>query len=120
MLTKEIYALASRGDLARDFGLRDQMRRAAVSIMSNIAEGFARNGDREFCRYLDIARGSAAEVQSLLFVAEDAGYVSTQERLRLEQIIGPMLLKVARLSEYLKGRLGESADDSYTIDSSLV
>ena len=65
-LAVAIYAMTAESPLDRDFGLRDQLRRSATSVMSNIAEGFGRGGDREFSRYLDIARGSAAEVQSLL------------------------------------------------------
>jgi four helix bundle protein len=72
-LTKEIYLVTASGPIASDWGLRDQLRRAAISITCNIAEGFARGTPREFARFLDIARGSAAEVQSLLFLASDIG-----------------------------------------------
>ena len=58
-LAREIYAISNEGLFARDFGLRDQIRRAAVSVMSNIAEGFERGGDVEFRRFLSIAKGSA-------------------------------------------------------------
>lgn len=74
-LTREVYAACRRGELTRDFGLRDQLQRAAVSVMSNIAEGFGRRSDGQFAHFLDIARGSATEVQSLLYVALDAGYL---------------------------------------------
>ena len=75
MLVREIYRLCAQGKISRDFGLRDQICRAAVSTMSNIAEGFGRKSNKEFARFLDIARGSAAEVQSLLYVALDVGYI---------------------------------------------
>ena len=68
-LARRIYELTGNGDFARDFGLRDQIRRAAVSIMSNIAEGFERDSRREFARFLDIARASTGEVRSQLYVA---------------------------------------------------
>jgi four helix bundle protein len=75
-LTRLIYRTSTSGLLARDFGLRDQLRRAAVSTMANIAEGFDCDSKLEFARFLGIARRSAVEVQSLLYVAFDAGYVN--------------------------------------------
>jgi four helix bundle protein len=75
MLTKQIYQLTTTGEFARDFGLRDQIRRAAVSILSNIAEGYDREGRAEFHHFLVIAKGSCAEVRSQLYVAYDAGYI---------------------------------------------
>ena len=74
-LSKAVYAVTGDGTFARDFGLRDQIRRAAVSVMSNIAEGFDRGGNRELTQFLYIAKGSAAEVQAQLYVALDAGYL---------------------------------------------
>lgn len=71
-LTKAVYVVTSEGKFARDFGLRDQIQRAAVSVMSNIAEGFERGGDVEFRRFLAIAKGSAGEVKAQLYVALDA------------------------------------------------
>lgn len=75
-LTKEIYLLTEAGPLSRDFGLRDQMRRAAVSIMSNIAEGFERGGTSEFHQFIVIAKGSCAELRSQLYVTLDVGYIT--------------------------------------------
>jgi four helix bundle protein len=74
-LTREIYRVSSDASFARGFGLRDQIRRAAVSIMSNIAEGFGRGGNKEFIQFLSTAKGSASEVQSQLYVAMDVGYI---------------------------------------------
>src|SRR5689334_15919867 len=78
-VTREIYAVAKRGEFARDFGLRDQVCRSSVSIMSNIAEGFERDGNKEFVNFLSIAKGSAGETRSLLYVALDQKYISTSE-----------------------------------------
>ena len=78
-LTGQVYEITSTGRFARDFGLKDQMRRAAVSIMSNIAEGFERGGDKEFIHFLAIAKGSCGEVRAQLYVALDQVYV-TQEQ----------------------------------------
>ncbi len=78
-LTKQSYVLSSDGQFARDFGLRDQMRRASVSIMSNIAEGFGRGGNKEFAQFLSTAKGSAAEVHAQLYVALDANYINQEQ-----------------------------------------
>jgi four helix bundle protein len=74
-LTRAIYQVTRQGAFARDFGLARQMQRAAVSIMSNIAEGFERWGRREFHQFLSTAKGSCAEVRSQLYVAFDIGYL---------------------------------------------
>lgn len=74
-LTRAIYQMTREGAFARDFGLSRQIQRAAVSIMSNIAEGFERRGRREFHQFLSTAKGSCAEVRSQLYVAFDMGYV---------------------------------------------
>lgn len=75
-LTKEIYEVTSIGSFRRDFGLKDQFRRASVSILSNIAEGFERGGDQEFIQFLAVAKGSCGEVRAQLYVALDQRYLS--------------------------------------------
>jgi four helix bundle protein len=77
-LTREIYSISNQGSFAKDFGLRDQIRRASVSVMSNIAEGFERGGKGEFVQFLSMAKGSAGEVRSHLYVALDQGYISRE------------------------------------------
>jgi len=77
-LTKAIYQLTSTNRFSKDFGLRDQIRRAAVSTMSNIAEGFERAGKAEFHQFLVIAKASCAEVRSQLYVALDVGYINQE------------------------------------------
>ena len=74
-LTKRIYDVTLTGPISKDFGLRDQIRRAGVSILSNIAEGFERGGDKEFLHFLAIAKGSAGELRAQLYVALDQGYI---------------------------------------------
>ena len=76
LLTTEIYRISMHGEFAKDFGLRDQIRRAAVSVMSNIAEGFERGSRGEFHQFLVIAKASCAEVRSQLYVAQDVGYIN--------------------------------------------
>jgi len=78
-LAKDVYVVSRSGELARDFGFRDQIQRAAVSVGSNVAEGFARSGNKEFVQFLWIARGSVAELASQMYTLLDVGYVN-QER----------------------------------------
>lgn len=78
-LTQEIYKVSSQGSFARDFSLRDQIRRASVSVMANIAEGFERSGTGEFAQFLSIAKGSVGEIKTHLYVALDQGYLSQQD-----------------------------------------
>ena len=81
---KQVYSITDEGSLRRDFGLKDQLRRAAVSISTNIAEGFERSSRKEYLLFLNIAKGSAGEVRSLCRVAFDVGYLSksTYDELR--------------------------------------
>jgi four helix bundle protein len=78
-MTRLIYALTQRDGFAKDYGLKDQIQRAAVSVMSNIAEGFSRGTNVEFLHFLFIAKGSVSEVQSQLYVALDLAYITQNE-----------------------------------------
>jgi four helix bundle protein len=78
-LTKLIYRLSSSGAFAHDFGLRDQMRRAAVSIMSNIAEGFESQTQVLFIQYLSRAKGSSGELRAQLYIAQEQEYITADE-----------------------------------------
>lgn len=82
-LSLAIYKATSTGQFSRDYGLREQIRRASVSVMANIAEGFGRYGVKEFRSYLSIANGSAYEVRSQLHLARDLGYLKQEEADRL-------------------------------------
>ena len=75
-LVKDVYAMTGSGDFSKDYGLKDQIQRASISICSNIAEGFERRGNKEFIQFLWIAKGSAAEVCSQLYNARDLGYIT--------------------------------------------
>lgn len=79
LLLKLVYHLTSKQSLANDFVLRNQLHRATISVSSNIAEGFARKGSKEFARFLWIAKGSLAEVQSQLYLALDLDKISQEE-----------------------------------------
>ncbi len=81
-LTNKIYEISNNNDFSRDFTLKDQIRKASISIMLNITEGFARRSNREFKKFLNYAHGSCAEVQSALYVALDQKYI-TQENFNI-------------------------------------
>ncbi len=78
-VTNLVYSITKTGDFATDYGLRSQIRRASVSIMANIAEGFSRRSDKDFANFLNISRSSSAEVQSHLYVALDQHYIDSED-----------------------------------------
>ncbi len=90
----EIYGITNKGEFAKDYGLRDQIRRCSVSIPSNIAEGKERESVRELTRYLYIAKGSAAELKTQLFISYKVGYLSDQKYIYLSE-------KISRISGML-------------------
>lgn len=106
-LTREIYRITRDGEFARDFGLRDQLRRSAVSVLSNIAEGFERNNDREFRRFLMIAKGSFGEARAQLIVAHDVGYVTDQDYKELGSKMVQVSSQIATLARYLDQSINE-------------
>ncbi|HEY2413093.1 MAG TPA: four helix bundle protein [Pirellulaceae bacterium] len=79
LLTKRVYDCTKQRGFEKDFGLKDQIRRASVSTMSNIAEGFERGGNQEFVQFLATAKGSIGEVRAQLYVALDQGYITKQQ-----------------------------------------
>ena len=101
-LTKRIYQLSNQGAFARDFALRDQIRRACVSIMSNIAEGHDRSGTKEFVQFLATAKASAAEVRCQLYIALDQGYISEDEFTELGREALETQLLIGGLIKYLR------------------
>jgi four helix bundle protein len=101
-LTKEIYRITASGEFSRDFGLRDQIRRASVSILSNIAEGYERNGNRGFQHFLSVAKGSAGEVRAQLYVALDAGFIHEELFISLRKQLEEISRLLGGLMKYLK------------------
>ena len=85
-LTKEIYLISKQGAFFQDFGLRNQIRQASVSVMSNIAEGLERDGSGDFYQFLSIAKGSRGEVKSQLYIAADQEYLDKETFDRLFQL----------------------------------
>jgi four helix bundle protein len=101
-LTNAIYGSSRSGAFSRDYGLKDQIRRSSVSVMSNIAEGFERDSVAEFAKFLSYAKGSVGEVQSQLYVALDQEYV-TLERFKEIQIQTDTTKRlIAGFMQYLK------------------
>jgi four helix bundle protein len=101
-LSRGIYQLTRDPKFSKDFGLRDQIRRAAVSIMSNIAEGFERGGNQEFVQYLYVAEGSCGEVRSQLYVALDQSYVTSQACDDASKSFRHLSIMISNLIDYLK------------------
>lgn len=101
-LTKDIYLLTQTGPLGRDFALRDQVRRAAVSVVSNIAEGFERSGNAEFIRFLNIAKGSAGEIRAQIYLALDLEYLTEKEFGALSNQITSISRQISALTAYLQ------------------
>jgi four helix bundle protein len=100
-LNQKIYDVTGSGTFAKDFALRDQIRRAAISIMLNIAEGFARRSNKEFRQFLFIAHGSAAEVQSALYIAMDQNYVEARDFEALYQKVDEVSKMISGFIKYL-------------------
>ena len=101
-LTRDVYDLSKGPKFFKDFGLGDQMRRAAVSIMSNIAEGFERGGNQEFIQHLYIAKGSCGEIRSQLYVALDQKYLEQNKAESLLIILKRLSVMIKHLIDHLK------------------
>ena len=102
MLTNEIYKITSSGTFSKDFALRDQIRRASISILSNIAEGFERGGDNEFLQFLSVAKGSCGEARAQLYVALDQAYISTAQFETLYKSANEVSQLISGLMKYLR------------------
>jgi four helix bundle protein len=101
-LTRSIYRISLKERFFRDFGLRDQIRRAAVSILSNIAEGFERDGDKEFIQFLSLAKASCGELRAQLYVALDQEYIDEEEFRALTNSATEISRMISGLMKYLK------------------
>lgn len=99
---RDIYFQTGKGNFSRDYGLRDQIRRASISIMANIAEGFERNTKKEFIQFLFIAKGSCGESRSHLYVAYDLKYIEEKDFIRLKDQAETISRSIAGFIKYLK------------------
>jgi len=104
-LTQDIYRITKQGPFSKDFGLRDQIRNASSSVMSNIAEGFERSGNGEFGQFLSIAKGSVGEVKSQLYIAADQKYLDQETFERL-------FATATEISKMIKGLMNHIRDSS--------
>lgn len=118
-VTRLVYALSNAGPFAHDFGLRDQMRRAAVSILSNIAEGFESRTTALFIEYLGRAKGSAGELRAQAYVALDAGYIDGAQFGQLFNLAEKASRQICRFMDYLEtqsnGRRVRDEEVEYTV-----
>jgi len=103
-LANLIYAFSKDGTFSRDFGLRDQIRRAAVSIMSNIAEGFESSTQQTFIKYLGHAKASAGEVRAQLYIVKDQGYISEEDFEKAFAMAEICSKQLARFIQYLRNQ----------------
>jgi len=115
-LVRKIYSVSRTSEFSKDFGLRDQIRRASVSILSNIAEGFERDGTGEFAQFLAVAKGSAGEVKAQIYVALDQAYITQQQFEGLMSDVNETARMIKGLMTYLKktkirGTKYKGADD---------
>jgi four helix bundle protein len=101
-LTGFVYVATRSGAFSKDFALRDQVRRASISIMANIAEGFGRSGSGEFIQFLAVAKGSACEVISHVYVALDQGYLNRQEFEHLNALAEKTVNLIGGLMKYMQ------------------
>lgn len=102
LLTKAIYRMTKDSGFAKDFALRDQIRRAAVSILSNIAEGFERGGNQEFIQFLYVAKASCGELRSQLYVTLDQKYIDPQTANEMTMALKRLSTMIKHLVDHLK------------------
>ena len=100
-ITKKIYDLTSRGRFSKDFNLRDQIRRAVISVSSNIVEGFEKNNNNELIRFLKIAKGSVGEVRSQLYIALAVNYITKFEFDKLNKELIDLSNQIGKFINYL-------------------
>lgn len=112
-LARLVYDLSDAIDTQRDFALRDQLRRAALSVMNNVAEGFGRGSNADFARFLDMARGSVCEVQSMIYVCEDRGRLPADKLLATREMARQTLAQIAAFQDYLRNPRAEEDESSY-------
>jgi four helix bundle protein len=101
-ITKEIYYLTNKKEFFKDFKLRDQIRSAIISVSSNIVEGFEKNNNNEFIRFLKIAKGSAGEVKNQLHIALIVKYISQKEFDKINKELEDLANQIGKLISYLE------------------
>ncbi|MEK7211919.1 MAG: four helix bundle protein [Patescibacteria group bacterium] len=103
-ITKEVYDITAVGNFGRDFGLRDQVRRAIVSTSSNIVEGFEKNNNNEFIRFLRISKGSVGEVKNQLYIALAVGYITQETFEHVKKELDELANQIGSFITYLENK----------------
>jgi len=104
-LASDIFKLSQKGKLEKDFGTKDQIRRASLSVSSNIAEGFEYNNNKQFLRFLNYAKGSLGELRSQIYLLKEVNYIDDKEFQDLTNQSLNLIKKVKSLMNYLKTRI---------------
>lgn len=100
--TKLVYDLTAKKDFSKDFALREQIRRAIISVSSNIVEGFEKRNNNEFVRYLKISKGSAGETRNQLYIALAIGYINKGEFDKVNELLLELASKIGAFLNYLE------------------
>lgn len=104
-LASDIFKLSQEGKLEKDFGTKDQIRRASLSVSSNIAEGFEYNNNKQFLRFLNYSKGSLGELRSQVYLLREVGYINEEEFKDLTNQSLNLIKKVKALMNYLKTKI---------------
>ncbi|NBW34208.1 MAG: four helix bundle protein [Cytophagia bacterium] len=104
ILVREIYFVCEEGKLAKDFDTKSQLKRTAISVMNNIAEGLGRFNPKEFIQFLNVAQASALEVKSILYVILDIRYISEDKFNELQKLTDDTKNQILGLIKYLRNR----------------
>src|SRR3989339_1490780 len=104
VITRDVYDLTSKKDFSRDFGLRDQLRRSIISISSNIVEGFEKNNNNEFIRFLKISKGSVGEVRSQIYISFEIKRITQNEFDYINEALISLSNKIRSLINYLENQ----------------
>ncbi len=101
-LNKKLWVLTLKQDLKNQYNLNDQLRKASISIMNNISEGFDRDGNKEFVQFLSVAKGSAGEVKNMLYALSDIGMITLPEFEETHAEVEKIRNKITKLMTYLR------------------
>ena len=104
-LTGVVYAWTRTGKFSKDFGLRDQMHRSAISIMSNIAEGYERASQKEFLNFISYAKGSVGELRCQMYIALDLSYITEKEFKEGHELCIQISAQLTRFAQYIRANL---------------
>ena len=103
-ITKNIYDISANNKFSKDFGLRDQIRRAIISVSSNIVEGFEKNNNNEFIRFLKISKGSVGEVRNQLYIALSVEHITEYEFAELNKELVDLANQIGKFIQYLENK----------------